>query len=237
MNLPPLIRGRLLRRYKRFLADVRLDDGTEVTVHVPNTGSMKSTSAPGRLVGLAVHDNPKRKYRYTLELIEGDDGGAMVGVNTMRTNRIVEEAVRNGTVPELLGYPEIRREVPYGEASRIDLLLMNGERRCYVEIKNVTYKEGDVALFPDAVTARGTKHLTELSRAVAEGHRGIIFFLVNREDCVAMAAARNIDPVYADTLQRAAEAGVEPIAYRTRVTFSKIAVDRKLDIAHPAAWG
>ena len=232
MNLPPLTRGRLIRRYKRFLADVRLEDGKEITVHVPNTGSMKSTSAPGRMVGLAAHDNPKRKYRHTLEIIEGDDGGTMVGVNTMRTNRIVEEAIRDGVVPELLGYSEIRREVPYGEASRIDLLLTDGERRCYVEVKNVTYKQGDLALFPDAVTARGTKHLAELSRVVAEGHRGIIFFLVNRDDCEAMAAARDIDPVYADALVRAAAAGVDPIAYRTRVSFSEIVIDRQLDIAH-----
>ena len=237
MILPPLTRGRLIRRYKRFLADVRLEDGSTVTVHVPNTGSMKSTSAPGRLVGLAAHDNPKRKYRYTLELIEGDDGGALVGVNTMRTNRIVEEAVRNKEIPELLGYPEIRREVPYGEASRIDLLLVDGARLCYVEVKNVTYKEGAVALFPDAVTARGTKHSAELSRVVAAGHRGVIFFLINRGDCNAMAAARDIDPVYADALERAAEKGVELIAYRTRTSFSEIALDRKVHIAHISAEG
>ena len=231
MRLPPLIKGTLLRRYKRFLADVRLEDGRVVTAHVPNTGSMRSTSAPGSLVGLSIHDSEKRKYRYTLEIISGE-GGTMVGVNTMHPNRIVEEGIRNGVIPELTGYNEIRREVPYGEASRIDLLLTRptGDA-CYVEIKNVTYKEGRIALFPDAETVRGTKHLNELVRMVDAGHRAVIFFLVNRGDCEMMGPARDIDPVYADTLAAAASSGVTLLAYRTRVDFSEITIERKVDIA------
>ena len=230
MKLPPLTKGRLIRRYKRFLADVCLEDGTVVTAHVPNTGSMRSTSAQGSLVGLSSHDNDKRKYRYTLEIIEGESG-AMVGVNTMYPNRVVEEGIRSGRIAELGGYTEIRREVPYGQASRIDLLLSLDRHLCYVEVKNVTYKHGKFALFPDARTVRGTKHLTELVRMAAAGHRSVIFFLVNRNDCEIMGPAREIDPVYADTLKSAASAGVELLAYRTQVDFVQIEIDRKVDIA------
>jgi sugar fermentation stimulation protein A len=230
MILPPLTKGRLLRRYKRFLADIRLEDGTQITAHVPNTGSMRSTSAPESLVGLSSSDSADRKYRYTLEIIEGQ-GGAMVGVNTMRTNRIVEESVREGRISSLAGFDEIRREVPYGEASRIDLLLSSpAGRRCYVEVKNVTYKEGDTALFPDAVTERGTKHLRELEKMVEAGYRAVIFFLVNRNDCDKIAAARHIDPTYADALHRAASCGVEVISYCTRVSFFEITIERALEV-------
>jgi sugar fermentation stimulation protein A len=230
MILPPLIRGRLLRRYKRFLADVRLEDGTVVTVHVPNTGSMRSTSAPESLVGLSLSDNANRKYRHTLEIIQGE-GGAMVGVNTMRTNRIAEEGIENGSIPSLAGFDEIRREVPYGDASRIDLLLLSNDRpRCYVEVKNVTYKQGNTALFPDAVTARGTKHLGELEKMVKEGHRAAILLLVNRNDCDTTAAALHIDPAYADALHRANARGVEVISFCTRVTFFEISVERSLEV-------
>lgn len=224
MKLPPLTTGTLMRRYKRFIADVRLADGTVVTAHVPNTGSMRSTSAQDSLVGLSATDNEKRKYRHTLEIIEGESG-AMVGVNTMRTNHIVEEAVREGRIPELCRFAEIRREVPYGERSRIDLLLSSASERCYVEVKNVTFKVGTAALFPDAQTERGTKHLRELMHMVEQGHRAVIFFLVNRGDCETMEPAREIDPLYAGTLKEAAAAGVEILAYRTQVDFTEIAID------------
>lgn len=232
MILPPLIQGRLIRRYKRFLADIRLEDGSTVTAHVPNTGAMRSTSEPGRLAGLSIHTSPKRKYQYTLEIIESDEGGTMVSVNTMRTNRIVEEAILEGSIPELTGYKEIRREVPYGNASRVDLLLFSSEKKkCFVEVKNVTYKEGDLALFPDAVTARGTKHLHELIQTVKAGHRAAIFFLVGRGDCRETAPAEHIDPVYAKTLDLARAEGVEILSYRTAVDFSKIVIDRRLKVA------
>lgn len=232
MILPPLVRGRLIRRYKRFLADIRLEDGQVITAHVPNTGSMRSTSREGSLVGLSVHDRPTRKYLHTLEIIEGDDG-TLVGVNTGRTNRIVEEAVRGGLLEPFVEIREVRREVPYGEASRIDLLLMlNDARRYYVEVKNVTYKEGRTAYFPDAVTERGARHLRELSAMVRQGHRAAIFFLVNRGDCDSITAAAHIDPTYADALNHAISHGVEAIAYRTRVNFTEIVIDRRLEVAH-----
>ncbi len=229
MKLPPLTFGTLVRRYKRFLADVTLDDGRSVTAHVPNTGSMMSTREPGSRVGLSHHPKPTRKLQWTLEIIQ-PPGCAYVGVNTMMPNRVVEEAIRSGRIRLLGGYDRIRREVNYGECSRIDLLLEKGGGSCYVEVKNVTFKEGKRALFPDAVTSRGTRHLVELRRMVEEGHRGVIFFFVNRSDCTAMAPADGIDPLYGETLRAVLEAGVEALAYRAQVSPDEIVVERKVPI-------
>ena len=223
----PLTQGRLIRRYKRFLADVTLQDGTEVTVHVPNTGSMMSTSRSGSAVALSYSSNPKRKLPWTLELY-GAARGFWVGVNTYRTNRIVEEAIRNRELKELAVFDAVRREVRYGANSRIDLMLEQSGARCYVEVKNVTYKSGARALFPDAVTARGLKHLQELVRIVKEGHRGVIFFLVNRADCESMSPAREIDPRYADGLAEAIDRGVECLAYATCPTVEEITIERQI---------
>ncbi len=221
--------GILIRRYKRFLADVKLDSGELVTAHVPNTGSMRSTSEPESPVALSYQPAAHRKLKWTLELI-GVEGGFWVGVNTGQSNRIVEEAIANKRISPLRGYDTIRREVKYGRSSRVDILLEKGDRRCYVEVKNVTYKEGRRALFPDAVTARGKKHLDELADMVSQGHRGVIFFLVNRNDCVSMGPADEIDPVYGATLRLAIAHGVEPLAYRTAPTLAGIEIDRKLRI-------
>jgi sugar fermentation stimulation protein A len=231
MDFEALTRGVLIKRYKRFMADIRLEDGSVVTAHLPNTGSMKSTRAPGSPVALSYRPAPHRKLAWTLEMIQAP-GGAWVGVNTMYPNRIVAEAVASGRIGPLRGYSEIRREVSCGRASRIDLMLRDARKAdCYVEVKNVTYREGRWALFPDAVTERGTRHLLELAQMVAEGKRAVIFFLVNRRDCQVMGPAHRIDPVYADTLWKTMERGVEALAYRTHVDLTGIRIDRKIAVA------
>jgi sugar fermentation stimulation protein A len=210
----PLVPGTLIRRYQRFLADVRLEDGSVITAVCPNTGSMRSCNEAGRPVLLSESDSPSRKYRLTWEMIRM--GRSWVGIHTGHPNRVTHEAILAGRVPELAGYAEVRREVPYGrENSRIDLLLRNGDRRCYVEVKNVTQAVGGaVAAFPDAVTERGRKHLRELAAMARRGHRAVIFFFLGRSDCRRVRPADEIDPAYGVTLRKAVAAGVEPLAYR-----------------------
>ena len=228
----PLITGSLIQRYKRFLADIRLDSGEIVTAHVPNTGSMLSTRDPGSPVAISHQPSPKRKLKWTLELVKSQ--GSWVGVNTSFTNRIVETAVSRDQISELTGYETIRREVKYGSGSRVDLLLSTAQRRCYVEVKNVTYRYENGALFPDAVTARGTRHLQELEQMVREGHRAVMLFLVNRDDCTYMAPAADIDPVYTATLLSAHQQGVELIAYSVQHSLAGYDIHRKMDIRLPA---
>jgi len=231
MKFPdPLIEGRLVRRYKRFLADIELKDGRVVTAHCANTGSMLSVNEPGSEVWLSPARNPDRKLKFTWEMIRV--GRTLVGINTGLPNAIVAEAVEKSRVPELAGYQSLRREVKYGENSRIDLLLEKdgpGEgAKCYVEVKNVTMKrdlskEGPVE-FPDAVTARGTKHLAELSNIVREGHRSVMFYLVQRADGRAFAIAGDIDLAYAKGLAAARSAGVEALCYGCRLSKRGITV-------------
>lgn len=229
MNLAsPLISGRLIQRYKRFLADVCLDSGEIVTAHCANTGSMKGCSIPGSPVLLSLCDRPGRKYPFTWELVHVGEG--WVGINTAHPNRLVEEAVLNGTIAELQGHTSLRREVPYGDNSRIDLLLEGDMGRCYVEVKNVTLVEEKRALFPDAVTLRGQKHLCELEEVVRRGHRGIIFFVVQRGDADSVAPADIIDPRYGMLLRRAVSAGVEALAYRAMVTSEWIVLQERLPV-------
>lgn len=232
---PPLRRATLIKRYKRFLADVRFEDGTVTTALCPNTGSMKSCCEPGRPVLLSYHPplfpapsqssgtegapkgrRPPRKYPYTLEMIRMD--GGWVGVNTALPNNLVALAVNYGMIPELISYTAVRREVKYGANSRIDLLLEGPPGRCWVEVKNVSLVEGDVACFPDAVTERGTKHLEELIRVRQQGDRAVMLFLVQRGDGRLFRPADHIDPVYGDALRRAVEGGVEVLAYRAVVS-------------------
>ncbi len=218
----------LIRRYQRFLADVELADGTVVTAHCPNSGSMKGCAVPGSLVLVSLAANPHRRCRFTWELVFVND--QWIGINTALPNRLVREGIEDGTVAELQGYERIKNEVPYGERSRIDLLLEGAPGRCFVEVKNVTLVEGTVALFPDAVTTRGQKHLRELMRVVREGGRGVIFFTVQRGDGEAVAPADTIDPEYGRLLRQAVASGVEALAYRARVTPQAIRLDRRLPV-------
>ena len=236
----PLLEGVLIRRYKRFLADVELDDGRQLTVHCPNSGAMTTCSEPGSRVVISDSENPKRKLRHTLEMIRS--GRAWVGVNTMNPNRAVEGFVRRGRLPELRGYDEVRREVKYGVEgrSRIDLLLScaDGSRPpCYVEVKNSTLRRGDHAAFPDAVTERGRKHLRELQAEVESGRRAVLFFFVGRADVSRWRPADEVDPAYGTTLREAVASGVELLAYGMRFSRRGIALRQRLAIDLPAMHG
>lgn len=211
----PLRFGTLIERHHRFLAEVVLDSGERVTAHCPNTGRMTTCATPGWRVALSEHDNPKRKYRYTWELVH--NGSCWIGVHTGRANELAAEAVAAGTIPSLAGYPEILREQSFGR-SRFDLLLKRGDARCYVEVKNVTLVASDGCYaFPDAVTVRGRKHLEELATAVTAGHRAAMLFVVARSDGTRLRAAREIDPAYADALAAAQAVGVELHAWRAQI--------------------
>lgn len=228
MRLPPLLPATLVRRYKRFLADVMLADGSIVTVHCPNSGSMKGCAVPGSPVFVSRSSNPERKYPLGWELVQSD--GFWAGINTGLPNRLVREAIEDGTVAELQGYVSIHPEVPYGEHSRIDLLLEGAAGRCFVEVKNVTLVENGRALFPDAVTTRGQKHLQELMRVVSEGDRGVIFFTVQRGDGNSVSPADAIDPEYGRLLRMALANGVEALAYRALVTPEEIRLTERLPV-------
>lgn len=212
-----LICGTLVKRYKRFMADVELPDGQTITAHCANPGSMLGLKEPGSKVWLSKSDNPKRKLKYSWELIEVDlgKGPALVGINTAHPNRIVAEALESGLVDELAGFSSLRREVRYGKNSRIDILLeADGAPPTYVEVKNVhLMREAGSAEFPDSVTARGAKHLSELSDMVATGARAVMFYLVQRGDAETMRFARDIDPAYVAAFEAARAAGVEALCY------------------------
>lgn len=224
----PLIPGTLIKRYKRFLADVTLEDGTVVTAHCPNSGSMKGYKDEGLRVWVSESDNPKRKLRYTWELVE-DAHGDRIMVHAARANALTVEAIENGTVTELQGYGKLRTEVKYGsQNSRIDILLENGENKCYVEVKSVTLREGDAVMFPDAVTTRGQKHLEELMEMKAAGHRAVLFFAVLREGGDRFEAAAHIDPDYAALLQKAKATGVEVLIYRANFDADTIFLREKM---------
>ncbi|MEN8244093.1 MAG: DNA/RNA nuclease SfsA [Thermodesulfobacteriota bacterium] len=224
---PKLYRGTLVKRYKRFLADVQLDNGSLVTAHCPNSGTMRACSAPGRPVYLSFHDNPKRKLKYTWELIHMPD--SLVGVNTLVPNRLVKQAVEDGQVKALKGYDRVRAEVKTSDGSRLDLMLeKDGKSDCFVEIKNCTLVEGCVARFPDAVTARGRKHLVELQRLVSEGNRGVMFFLIQRMDADSFSPADDIDPVYGQELRKAHQNGVDILVYDVSIDLTNIQLSRQI---------
>jgi sugar fermentation stimulation protein A len=230
----PLQEGRLVRRYKRFLADVELASGGAVTAACPNTGSMMGCCEPGSRVWLSESDSPTRKYRHTWEIVES--AGVKVGINTGLPNRLVREAIESGVIGELGGYASIRPEVAFGEErSRVDLLLESPARpACYVEVKNVTAAvEGRVALFPDAVSERGAKHLRELMRLKVQGLRAVLVFCVQRGDVDEVRPADAIDPAYGRTLREALAAGVEVMAWRAKVTERAVAIETPVAVRCP----
>jgi len=209
-ELAPLIQGKLVKRYKRFLADIELEDGSVVTAHCPNSGSMKGCAETGAPVWISQSDNPKRKLKYTWEIIRTKD--SYIGINTLVPNRLVKQSIENGLVEELAAYTKVRAEVKTSNHTRLDLMLEDGAgSRCYVEIKNCTLVEDGLAMFPDAVTTRGQKHLEELVMLKNQGHSAVIFYLIQRMDAKEFTPAGAIDPVYAQKLAWAVEQGVKII--------------------------
>ncbi|MCG9885055.1 MAG: DNA/RNA nuclease SfsA [Cyanobacteria bacterium] len=218
---PPTFRGRLLKRYKRFLADIELEDGSVVTAHCPNTGPMTGICEIGAPVLLSVSDNPKRKLAHTWEAIAlpGADGSlTWVGTNTALPNRVIKQLLGDRALPELGTYGAVRSEVKYGENSRIDFLLTDTEdgRPVYIEVKNTTWTAGSLALFPDTVTDRGQKHLRELTNLVPQA-RAVMLYFINRGDCDRFAPGDSADPTYGELLRTAIAAGVEVLACRFAV--------------------
>ncbi|WP_417582338.1 DNA/RNA nuclease SfsA [Pelagibacterium sp.] len=226
----PLVRGTLIKRYKRFLADVTLETGEILTAHCADPGAMTGLAMPGLPVWLSKSNDPKRKLAYSLELVELPTG--IVGINTAHPNRIVGEALRAGAIPQLAAYNSIRPEVRYAEKSRVDFLLTaEGLPDCYVEVKNVhLVRDAGLAEFPDSVTARGARHLADLARMVAQGHRAAMLYLVQRSDCIEFTLASDIDTAYAKAFASARSAGVEALCYATNITPHAITLGDPLPI-------
>lgn len=236
MKLPlDLVPATLIRRYKRFLADVQLDNGSVITAHVANPGAMAGLQAPGARVWLSRSPSKTRKLPYSWELIEADfgTGSELVGVNTLHPNTIVAEALGAGAIPELAGYASIRREVKYGAASRVDLLLEQpGRPPCYVEVKNVhLMRSTGLAEFPDSVTARGARHLQELGAMASVGARAVMLFVIQIGSAKRFALARDIDPAYGRAFDEAGAAGVEALAYVCAIDPGAIVLTRRVPIA------
>lgn len=221
-----LIRGALIQRYKRFLADVRLENGEIVTAHCTNTGSMMGCKEPGSSVYISRSDNLNRKLLYTWELIKTDS--TWVGINTLHPNKLVPEAVQSGVIAELSGYLSIRREVKVSAHTRLDLCLEGPNGNCFIEVKNVTLAMNGTAAFPDAVSERGTKHLKELMRLKRQGHRAAIVFVIQRGDCSTFRPADEIDSEYGRWLRKAVKAGVEVLPYRAKVTAREIVLTDRI---------
>lgn len=230
MRFPtPLVPGRLIRRYKRFLADIALEDGREVTAHCPNPGAMLNFKEPGTRVWVEPNDDPKKKLKYGWRLVELP-WGAMAGIDTGVPNRVVGEALAEGRITELADYPDIRAEVAYGKGSRVDFLVRGPElSEAYVEVKNVNYRrEDDWAEFPDCVTDRGAKHLIELAEMAERGHRAVLLYVVQRNDCGRVKLAPDLDPHYARTAVEAVARGVEMMAYGTEITPDGVRLTERL---------
>jgi sugar fermentation stimulation protein A len=221
-----LVQGTLVKRYKRFLADVHMENGEIITVHCPNTGTMLSCSTPGSPVCLSRSDNPKRKYPFTLEMVQ--DNSTWVGVNTARTNKLVAEALEKRQIPEFQDITAIKAEIKTSDHTRLDLHVSHGTSSTFIEVKNCSLAVDRCAMFPDAVTTRGTKHLHELIRLTTEGLRACIFFLVQRMDADRFIPASHIDPIYGNALQQAAEAGVMVLVYQAEVSPEGIDIVRSL---------
>ena len=230
----PLVRGTLLRRYKRFLADVKLADGSEATAHCPNPGAMLGVAGPGATVWLEPNDDPRRKLALSWKLTELE-GGHLAGIDTSVPNAVAGEALRAGRVPGLEGYDHVRPEVRYGERSRVDFLLEGpGLPPAYVEVKNVHLRRtGDLAEFPDSVTARGARHLAELARMRAAGARAVLLYVIQRTDCARIGFAADLDPAYAAAAEAARAAGVESLALRTYITRSGVEAGPPAPVVFP----
>ena len=228
---PPLQPAILLKRYKRFLADVVTPDGRELTLHCPNTGAMTGCAVPGDTVWYSTSDNAKRKYAHTWELTETQQG-AVICVNTLRANTLAKEAISAGIIPELSGYNQLKSEVKYGdEGSRIDFMLQAEDRpECYIEVKSVTLAEQENGYFPDAVTLRGQKHLRELMSVAAAGKRAVLLFAVLHSAIERFSPARHIDPKYAQLLNEAQKQGVEIFAYKAELSADNMTLRSSLPI-------
>lgn len=229
MLLPqPLIHGRLVSRYKRFFADLVLDDGRQITAHCPNPGAMLGVKDAGQGAWVSWSDDPKRKLPWTLQLVE--QGNVLVGVNTLLPNKLVAEALAQGLIPELSGYTTIKPEVKYAEASRVDFLLSHPDRPpCWLEVKNCHFsRTPGLAEFPDCKAERSTRHLTDLAAQVREGHRAVALIVVQREDCETFSACADLDPAFARGLDAAARAGVEVLVYACAMSTEAIRIDRRI---------
>lgn len=227
MKFEKLIKGKLIKRYKRFLADIILENEDEITAHVPNSGAMTSCIEENCDVWVTFHDNPKRKLKYTLELTKM--GENLICTNTQVANKIAIEAIENGTIKELQGYTSLKPEQKYGnQNSRIDILLEKDDEKCFVEIKSVSLKIEDTLAFPDAKTARGQKHLEELRDMVQEGHRAVMLYVVQRTDNLPFRIANEIDKKYNDIFKEVIKQGVEVIVYQSSIDFNKIFIDKKI---------
>ncbi len=223
-----LIEGTFIQRYKRFLADVKFANGRETTVHCPNPGSMLGLIESGSKVYVSDSQNPKRKLRYTWELVEANQ--TLVGINTNRTNRLLEEAINKGIIAELSDYDEIQREVNIGQKSRFDLLLRGNGQPCIVEIKSVTLKKDGKALFPDSVTKRGARHVRELIESTRNGYRAVVCFVIQRNDTAVFSPAWDIDPDFSKILKTAQKKGVEIYAYQAEVTHQSIEITTSIPV-------
>lgn len=228
MRFDKLYKGKLVKRYKRFLADIVLENKEEIIAHVPNSGAMTSCIEENCPVWVTFHDNPKRKLKYTLELTKMKD--ILICTNTGVANKIAIEAIENGTIKELQGYSSLKPEQKYGVNSRIDILLENENEKCYVEIKSVSLKIGNHLAFPDAVTSRGKKHLDELVSMVEQGHRAVMLYVIQRTDKLPFRIANEIDKKYSEALIEARKKGVEVLVYQSDITLEEINLVKKSEL-------
>ncbi len=228
----PLIPGRLIQRYKRFLADVELDDGRSVTAHCANPGAMTGMADPGMAVWVEPNDDPRKKLKFAWKVVETPTG--LAGVDTGMPNKVVEEALRANAIPAFTGYDDIRREVKYGTGSRIDFLLTGaGRADCYLEVKCVTLRRDSIAEFPDTKTARGAKHLAELAQMARSGTRAATLYLAHRADCADMQIAADIDPAYAAAYTEATRTGMETHAFAADVTLDGVTLGAQMTFHQP----